>query len=171
MRLTDAKNYYNQISSGYEELHREEQERKLAIIKRELSSRIKKNHMLLDVGCGTGITSDFDCRVFGADPALKLLRKSLEKSKPDFSICAEAERLPFKDNSFDAVVSVTALQNFRDTGKGLDEIKRVGKERCVYALSFLKSSAKKESMINAIKGRFSIKKEIEEDKDMLLFCW
>ena len=163
-------NYYDQISSGYEELHKEEQEKKLGIIKKELNGRISKNTLLLDVGCGTGITSNFDCSVFGADPAIKLLEKSLERKKPDFRVCAEAEHLPFKDNSFDIVVSVTALQNFHDIGMGLDEIRRVGKENCIFALSFLKRSGKKDLILEKIKKRFDVKKEVEEDKDMILFC-
>lgn len=165
-----AGDYYDKISSGYEELHREEQENKLSIIKKELDGRINRNALLLDVGCGTGITSDFDCIVFGADPAIKLLQKSLKKKKPDFRVCAEAEHLPFKDRSFDAVVSVTALQNFHDIEQGLDEIKRVGKKDCVFALSFLKKSDKKEIILKEIKERFDVWKEIEEDKDMILFC-
>ncbi|MFC1732014.1 class I SAM-dependent methyltransferase [candidate division KSB1 bacterium] len=159
------KSYYNEISSGYEELHREEQEKKLVIIKKELG-RLNKNTLLLDVGCGTGITSDFDCVVYGVDPAQKLLDKA--GKKPDFRICAEAENMPFEDNKFDIVISVTAIQNFHDIGKGLDEIKRVGKEK--FVLSFLKKSGKKDLILEEIKKKFDVKKEIEEEKDVILFC-
>lgn len=160
--------YYNQISSGYEELHKEEQEKKLELIKRDIT--IKKDFLLLDIGCGTGITSDFDCTVFGADPAIKLLGKSKNRKKPDFRICAEAEHLPFREKSFDAVVSVTALQNFHDIGKGLDEMRRAGKENCVFVMSFLKRSGKKEVILKEIRKRFDIKEEVEEEKDIILFC-
>lgn len=172
--MGNSDNYYDRISSGYEELHKEEQEKKLGIIKQNLKDKIKNSWKLLDIGCGTGITSDFDCVVFGVDPAIKLLRKSGEKAKakkkPDFIICAEAEHLPFKERSFDAVVSVTAIQNFNDIAKGLGEIKRVGRENCIFALSFLKKSGKKDFILKEIRERFDVKEEIEEEKDMILVC-
>jgi len=59
--------YYDEIASGYEELHREEQEKKVAIVKKEL--KITENMLLLDVGCGTGVTSNFPCKIIGVDPA------------------------------------------------------------------------------------------------------
>ena len=172
MMANKPENYYDNITSGYEELHKEEQEKKLAIIKKALQGKIKKSSRLLDVGCGTGITSDFDCVVFGADPAMKLLQRSVSKpmKKPDFPVCAEAEHLPFKDWIFDVVISVTALQNFHDVGKGLDEMKRVGKKDCVFALSFLKRSGKKWVILKEIKERFEIKDEVEEEKDIILIC-
>ncbi|MFO8016987.1 MAG: class I SAM-dependent methyltransferase [Candidatus Woesearchaeota archaeon] len=167
--------YYDQISEGYEELHREEQEKKLELIKERL--RPEKEAKLLDAGCGTGLTSQFGCVVFGADPAIKLLRKSLSirsegygREKPDHLVCAEAEHLPFRDDSFDYVVSVTAIQNFRDIRKGLEEMRRVGKKDCAYALSFLKKSPKKGLIMAEIKELFSITSRIEEDKDIILFC-
>src|SRR3989338_5642321 len=71
--------YYNSISEGYEELHREEQEKKLAIIKQKL--QITSEDRLLDVGCGTGITSQFDCKVTGVDPAKRLIEKAMKKTE------------------------------------------------------------------------------------------
>ena len=45
--------YYDAISEGYDDLHGEEQENKLAIIKEKL--KIGEKDLLLDVGCGSGI--------------------------------------------------------------------------------------------------------------------
>ena len=84
--------YYDEIAEGYEELHREEQLQKVALIKQHLS--IKKDDMLLDVGCGTGITTQLgDCRKFGLDPAIKLL----QRAKGALFVNGEAEHIPFKD--------------------------------------------------------------------------
>lgn len=173
--------YYDSISSGYEELHLEEQKKKLAIIKGMikglLGSSIKKGSLLLDVGCGTGITSDFsgfgrDVTVFGIDPAMKLLEKAKARKKPDYPVCAEAEHIPFKDRCFDIIVSVTAIQNFHDIAAGLDEIKRVGKEgrECIFALSFLKRSQKREEIIGLIRGKFDVLEEIEGEKDIIILA-
>ncbi|MCX6706610.1 MAG: methyltransferase domain-containing protein [Candidatus Woesearchaeota archaeon] len=160
--------YYNSISSGYEELHKAEQEAKLAIIKANMT--IKPTDKLLDVGCGTGITSRFSesgCLVVGADPAIKLLKKA-EKNSLKNRVCAEAEHLPFKDNSFDITISITAIQNFHDIRKGLEEIKRVGKNK--FALTFLKRSQNKDVIINNIKKIFKVQKEMEEEKDIMMIA-
>ncbi len=156
-------NYYDQISEGYEELHKEEQEKKLQIVKDNIE--VEPDDLLLDVGCGTGITSDFPCKVTGLDPA-KLL---LEKCKLDIELVqAEAENMPFDDNHFDVVVSITAIQNFHDIKKGLKEIARVGKDK--FALSFLKKSEKKEVIDKYIREIFDVKDMIEEDKDLIYIC-
>ena len=61
-------NYYDEISEGYEELHTEEQLKKMAVIKAKI--RPKKEDLLLDIACGTGLSSDFNCNVIGLDPAI-----------------------------------------------------------------------------------------------------
>jgi ubiquinone/menaquinone biosynthesis C-methylase UbiE len=154
--------YYDAISSGYEELHREEQEKKLALIKKHL--KVKREDTLLDVGCGTGITSKFDCTVIGLDPAIKLLGRA----PLPLRVQGEAEHLPFKDRSFDIVSSVTAIQNFHDIEAGLREILRVGRGK--YALTFLKKSAKRERIASLIRRLFRVEEELEEEKDMIFIC-
>jgi len=154
-------NYYNEISEGYEELHREEQLKKLELIADYL--RPKKTDFLLDVGCGTGITTErWGCVKTGADPAIKLLKKT---KKGVFYINAEAEHLPFKDKSFDIVISITAIQNFHNVKKGIEEIKRVGKKR--FVLSVLKKSERIGKIKGIIERNFKVKKIIEEDKDFI----
>ena len=131
---------------------------------------IKASDKLLDVGCGTGITSQFSeygCFVVGADPSIKLLQKA-EKNGLKNRACAEAENLPFKDHSFDVVISITAIQNFHDIEKGLKEIRRVGKDR--FVLSFLKRSPKKDIITKNIKKLFKVVKEIEEEKDIIFIA-
>ena len=46
---------YNKIAKSYNELHKEEQIKKLEIIKKN----IKIIPPLLDVGCGTGISTNY----------------------------------------------------------------------------------------------------------------
>jgi len=161
--------YYNEIASGYEELHREEQEKKLALVKKEL--KITEDMQLLDVGCGTGATSNFPCKVVGIDPSEKLLERfTAPLAKHAETILARAEDLPFPAEQFEAVVSITAIQNFEDIEQGIKEMHRVGKKECQYALSFLKKTEKKkrEMILKTIKKYFTITKEIEEEKDLIL---
>jgi ubiquinone/menaquinone biosynthesis C-methylase UbiE len=156
--------YYNSISGGYDELHKEEQLQKCRLIAENFDFKNKK---ILDVGCGTGIAADFFKCDTGVDPSEKLLEIASEKYPNIQFIEASAESLPFEDDEFDAVISVTAIQNFEDIEKGLSEIKRVGKE---FVLTFLRRSEKKEEIEGLIKKLFRIKKIVEEEKDMLYFC-
>lgn len=158
-------NYYDKISAGYEELHKEEQERKIEIVKKHL--KLKPNYKLLDVGCGTGLTTQpWKCRRYGIDPSRKLLDRAHEKDKIEY-ILAYAENIPYPDKYFDVVISITAIQNFNDISKGLSEIKRVCKREVV--LSFLKKSAKKEMIVSEIKRLFKIDLAVEEEKDLIFF--
>ena len=155
--------YYNSISNSYDELHRKEQLNKIRLIKNNL--KIKKQDFLLDVGCGTGIfAEEFNCIKIGIDPSIDMLKQG----KNAFYIQAYAENLPFKDSSFDNVISVTAIHNFRNIRKGLEEIKRVSKKNI--ALSILKRSTKIAEIKECIKELFKITKTIEEDKDIIFFA-
>lgn len=154
-------NYYDKIAKSYDELHKEEQLRKLKIIKDNL--KIKSSDLLLDVGCGTGISSDFKCDVIGIDPSLELLKINPNKNK----VLGRGEYLPFKDNQFDVIVSLTAIHNFNDIEKGLQEIRRIGKKR--FVLSVLKKSKKYNKIFSLIRNNFSIIKIIEEGKDTIFY--
>lgn len=155
--------YYDCIAPGYEELHRDEQLHKMALIKAELD--IEPDDLLLDVGCGTGLTCDFLCRVIGLDPAIQLLKRA---PKDLLVVQAEAEHIPFADDIFDIVSSVTAIQNFHDIKAGLHEIRRVGKKR--FVLTFLAKSPKRDFIESQIQKLFVVEKRIEERHDIIFLC-
>ncbi len=156
--------YYDEIAKTYNELHKEEQMKKLKIILDE--DLISSSDKLLDVGCGTGFSLDyFDViESVGIDPAEKLIEQYAGKNK---ALVGCAENLPFENDFFDVVISITAIQNFEDIQKGLKEIKRVGKNK--FGLTFLKRSIKSqliEKLIRKTFSEFEIK-IIEEDKDLI----
>ena len=94
--------YYNKIANGYDELYEEEQRKKIEIIKKY----IKPKGKILDIGAGTGIVSRFFKNVVSLDPS----KKMLEKIKGE-KLVGKAEELPFKDKSFDMIISLTALHH------------------------------------------------------------
>ena len=153
-------NYYNEISEGYEELYREEQEKKIELIKEYFP--IEKTDKLLDLGSGPGFAK-FDCDLYRADPSEKLLEKADGKKA-----LAYAEELPYPDNTFDKVISITAMQNFYDIKASVSEMKRVCKGK--FALSFLKKSSKKDYIENIIEKEFEIEKKINEEKDIIIIA-
>ena len=156
--------YYNQISKGYGELHGDEQLRKAKIIASRLE--LKKDDKLLDVGCGSGLYLDlFKCKVAGVDPSEALVKQYKDKHK---LMVGRAEKLAFPDNSFDVVVSITAIHNFEDIEKGLKEIRRVGKNK--FAFSVLKRSNKTGLIEKLINELFAVNEIIIENKDLIFFC-
>ena len=157
--------YYDNISKGYDGLYAEEQKAKLRIIKKEVDRLLTEDRSLLDVGCGTGVSSDFGCFVIGLDPSIRLLRINGNKNK----VNGNAEFLPFKGNSFDVVISVTSLHNFRDIKKGVEEIKRVGRDKFIF--SILKKTEKFELIKNLIYSNFIVYRRIEEEKDIIFFSY
>lgn len=153
--------YYDGISQGYDELHREEQEKKLAIIRQYIKP--KKAEILLDIGCGTSISSDFDCVCYGIDPSQGLLDIAKDKYPDKTFIQASAEKLPFKEGYFDYIISLTAAQNFENLEKALSEINRVAKPSCKIVISILKKSSKAEKLKQLLNG-YGV---IEEAKDLI----
>lgn len=154
--------YYDSISPGYDELYGDEQLRKINSIKSGL--KIEKNSRILDVGCGSGISSDFGCFAVGLDPSMGLLRKN----KTGMKIMGAAESLPFKDNSFNYVISVTSMHNFYNLGRSLKEISRVGKKYFVF--SVLKKSVKFNEIKKSVEKNFRVYSIVEEGRDDIFFC-
>jgi len=152
--------FYNLISKGYDELYGEEQRIKLNIIKENLG--INKNDLLLDVGCGTGL-ADFKCKVIGVDQSKDLIQQCKNEK-----LQAIAENLPFKDNSFDKIVSITSLHNFGDIEKSIKEMKRVGKND--FAFSIFKKSINFNLIEKKIRENFNIKKIVDAKQDWVFIC-
>ena len=151
------KNFYSVIANSYNFLYREEQEKKLDIIEKFL--KINKNTTILDVGCGTGISLERfqnKCKeIIGLDPNKELLKQCKGKT-----ILGKAEKLPFKDKSFDIVISLTSLHH-TNLKKSISEIKRVAKKQIV--ISFLKKSRKLELAKELLKDF----KQRESEKDLI----
>ena len=154
--------YYDEIASGYDGLYGQEQESKFLLIKRNIA--IGKKTRILDVGCGTGISSSFECFVVGIDPSMELLRLNRKSMK----LLGTAEQLPFRNNAFDYVISVTSIHNFEDVQKSIDEMKRTCKEN--FILSILKKSKNFGLIKGMIEKNFHVYKCIEDGKDAIFFC-
>ncbi|MBI3032383.1 methyltransferase domain-containing protein [Candidatus Woesearchaeota archaeon] len=163
MKKIYRENYYDIISPSYDELYQQEQLKKIAIIKQHLASKLNAKTTILDIGCGP-YYADWQGIVIGLDPSKELLKQAAQKGIK--TIVGVAEQLPFKDRSFDYVISVTAAQNFTDVDKAFSEIKRTSKKAVI---TFLKGTQKEEEIINGLKKHFSITNIIDQGKDWIYF--
>lgn len=98
--------------------------------------KIKEGMKILDVGCGTGNFSvklaKMGCKVTGIDISNEMLNIARKKSKEqnlDIEFLnMDLNNLKFDDNSFDAVLSMTAFEFIQDAPKALEELFRIVKK-------------------------------------------
>jgi ubiquinone/menaquinone biosynthesis C-methylase UbiE len=81
----------------------------------------------LDLGCGTGRNLPLfaGTRAVGLDPSFEALRRARRRAAGTPLVQARAEALPFRDGSFDTVVSGLVLCSVGDPARGLAEVQRV----------------------------------------------
>jgi ubiquinone/menaquinone biosynthesis C-methylase UbiE len=93
-----------------------------------------KGNKILDAGCGTGVFTDdilkHGALVYGVDISLPMLTRAGEKLEgyPFFKALGTMTRLPFPENTFDKVVSITALEFIEDGRKAVEELFRLTKK-------------------------------------------
>jgi len=148
--------YYSSISKGYDELYKEEQLKKLKLILKN----VKIKGRVLDVGCGTAFYSKYFQDYTGIDNS----KGMLEKAKANV-IYGRAEKLPFKDKGFDVIICLTAIHNFKDYKKALNEMKRVSKKLII--ISLLKKTKKFNEIKRNINDMFKDIKKLNEEKDLI----
>ncbi len=100
--------------------------------------RIRKGAHVLDVGCGIGLTAcrlakKYGCKVTGVDVSEKMIEWSKKNAKiehiediVEFRV-ADAEALPFEDETFDVVICESVLVFVEDREKAMREYVRVAK--------------------------------------------
>ncbi|MEM2999937.1 MAG: methyltransferase domain-containing protein [Candidatus Bathyarchaeia archaeon] len=135
---------YDLTAQLYDARYAEEQKLKYRAALEQL--RITGDSRVLDVGCGTGLLFNHVAgaeTIVGADVSGKLLLQAKERAR---SLCnvhlvqADADHLPFRDDSFSAVFAFTVLQNMPAPLETLKEIKRVAEFTAPIAVSGLKKA-------------------------------
>jgi O-antigen biosynthesis protein len=106
------------------------------------ASTFVKDTIVLDAACGTGYGSSFlvengASKVTGIDnshEAIQYCNNNYSHSKLDFKN-ADCTQLPFKDSTFDIVVSFETIEHLENTDKFLVETKRVLKNNGIFIVS------------------------------------
>ncbi|MDR3592139.1 MAG: class I SAM-dependent methyltransferase [Negativicutes bacterium] len=94
---------------------------------------IKPGIYTLDIGCGTGIYTNELCqagaRVVGVDISPEMLAIAADKNRQHGDtvsfLAADAAALPFADESFDLVTSISAMEFYEKPRESLQEMYRV----------------------------------------------
>lgn len=105
--------------------------------RKRLAEEIRGSNLVLDIATGTGEVAIETanklngCKVVGVDPSagmLGLAKQKIESRGGSGTITlaqCEAENLPFRDCTFDAVTIAFGIRNTVDPSKSLSEMKRV----------------------------------------------
>ena len=101
--------------------------------------------MILDVGCGTGLFTlnilGLGTRVIGLDISQPMLVRARQKAEkyPFRGVAGDMRFLPFADECFDRVVSMTALEFIADGQAAVEDLFRVAKKGGVVVVTTLNS--------------------------------
>ncbi len=160
--------YYSTIAKSYNELHGEEQKKKLEVVKSLIHP--KPTDILLDIGCGTGISSDWPCTVVGIDSSEKLIEIARQDHLGKTFIVGFAEKLPFTAGYFDFCICLTALHNFSSSLIAMQEITRVvkSKKRNII-ISVLKKSKNYNDLCIKLRTHFTVIDCVDNSHDTI-FC-
>ncbi|MFH1231839.1 MAG: methyltransferase domain-containing protein [Planctomycetota bacterium] len=95
-------------------------------IKEYFGDDIYPSQLVLDCACGTGaVLMSLDCKRIGLDISmLNIKDKKYLKNRINF-VAGDAENLPFKNKSIDAVILAAALHHFPNYEKNIKEVGRI----------------------------------------------
>lgn len=124
-------NYFDKIAERYDKWYETSLGRYVDTTEKELIFSLleSKKGLALDLGCGTGnYTFELKNRGFevvGLDISKEMLRIAKNKMPEILFVRGDAYLLPFKDNTFDLVLSVTMFEFIKKPENVLKEIYRI----------------------------------------------
>ena len=109
---------------------------------------------ILDIGCGKGfLLYDFlkvvpDAEIYGIDISEYAITNCKQEIRDRLQV-GNANNLPWEDNTFDLVISITTLHNLHayDLEKALKEMERVGKQYKYLCVESYRNEQEKENLL------------------------
>ncbi|MFW9999818.1 MAG: class I SAM-dependent methyltransferase [Candidatus Hodarchaeota archaeon] len=162
---------YNSSSHFYDKRYKALQKEKYEII---LKNYIANGKTILDLGCGTGLFFEYIVLSLKKQHEIRINYIALDisrnmllrfKSKVIFHniksinlILSDIEHLPFRDNIFHSIFSITSFQNLPHIQIGIRESFRVSKNNAEYKFSILRKKIELQLLLKIFKPKI---KEIE----------
>ncbi len=121
-----------------------------------------ESSMALDIGAGTGFSTEIIKETGLNVIAMDLSYDMLKQNQCLFCVLADMRQLPFRDNIFDIIISISAF-NFTTSGakslnekkkfidKSISELYRVSTERCKIAIEFYPEQQEIEMFLESAK--------------------
>lgn len=110
----DKRNFYDLLSEDYDLRYLDKLNNKMRNEEEKMLKKLSLG-LTLDIGCGTGyhskILKNNGHRVASADISFEMVKKAKDNHNGDFFLVADIEKLPFKSNTFDNVVSIFGALN------------------------------------------------------------
>ncbi|HLJ53006.1 MAG TPA: class I SAM-dependent methyltransferase [Rhizomicrobium sp.] len=115
---------YDTIGKGYADYRKPDPRIASAIV-----NALGDAQSVVNIGAGTGSYEPTDRNVVAVEPSSKMIAQR----PPDAARVeqASATALPFKDKCFDAALAVLTVHHWPDQVRGLKEMARVARQRCV----------------------------------------
>ena len=127
---------FNNFASMYSEVSNQ-----YTVSRRYQKASLFSKGRLLDIGGASGLFLNYltkDVEPFVLDISYKMCEEA-KKNKISNIVCADAEVLPFKSNSFDSVVSMEMIYYLENPERFILEVERILKFNGVLVLSFYNS--------------------------------
>ena len=135
--LSKNQYFFNKWAKSYDRLSNQYWMKRFQLpVFKELQLYQKTKTKILDISCGTGELlkkleekTEGKAMLYGADLSEEMLNKARSKLSSKVKLGqANVHALPFKDNSFDYVISTEAFHHYYDQQKAVQEMQRVAKE-------------------------------------------
>lgn len=140
---------YNAMAAGYDRFAEQWDQAfargALNALFSQIAERVPPKPTILDAGCGTGrhiqdlLARTSASKIVGADlsePMLDMARRRNPDPRIEF-VRSDLLKLPFPDNSFDAVVAIWVLETMGNPGRAVQEFLRVIKPDGVVAYTLV----------------------------------
>jgi SAM-dependent methyltransferase len=115
---------YDRLGIGYSNYRRPD--RRIAA---EIDAALGSAHTVVNFGAGTGSYEPTDRVVTAVEPSAEMIRQRARSAAR--AVRASAERLPFRDQSFDAALAILTIHHWASWRQGLRELRRVARDRIV----------------------------------------
>lgn len=146
---------YNQTANKYDKRYSSIQNMKYRLIFEKM--KINETDAILDVGCGTALLFNLlknkTYFFVGLDISKNMLKIALKKNKKGnlHLICADCDFLPFRENIYSLIFSMTVLQNLPNPITSINEVFRVCKWGGITIFTILKKELELKQFENMFK--------------------